>query len=194
MSRVVLITGAAGGLGGKIALAFARKGYIVAGTDQEKKAGELAALAESLQAAGAGGTLMKTGDITASAFVDELVAAAAAQFGTIHVLVNNAGINHDGYLLKVTPAQIEEQLRVNLLAPILMMRAAGLLWKSQRPLTEDRAIVNISSVNGTGRDQEGQVLYCVTKGGLVVATVLTLLALPAMYAAFFRVRRPAPAA
>src|SRR5579864_5748975 len=87
-NKIALITGAAGGQGTAEAELFVREGAAVVLTDVDAAAGE--ALARRLAAAG-GRTLFRPQDVTEEASWQAVVAAAMAQFGGLHILVNNAG-------------------------------------------------------------------------------------------------------
>lgn len=89
------------------------------------------------------------------------VAAFVAEAGGIEALVLNAGVNRAGLLLQASPAGIEETLRVNLLAPLLMAQAA------LEPMLRARAgtLLFVSSVAAL-RPSKGQAAYAASKGGV----------------------------
>lgn len=119
--RVVIVTGAASGIGRATALRFAREGARVAAWDLR---GDGAALVEEIRAAGGEGRFIEL-DVADGAAVDAAVADVLESWGRIDVLVNNAGITRDGQLVKwkggeVTGKMEEEDfdavIRVNLKA------------------------------------------------------------------------------
>ncbi|MFF7767286.1 SDR family NAD(P)-dependent oxidoreductase [Streptomyces massasporeus] len=119
--KSVIVTGAASGIGRAAALRFAREGARVVVADLNAQgAKSVVAAVES-----AGGTaLAVTGDLSGTAVVDAVVAAAVGTFGGIDVLVNNAGVMDTmSAAADVTDAEWERVLAVNLTAPFLLTRA-----------------------------------------------------------------------
>ncbi|NEA28101.1 SDR family NAD(P)-dependent oxidoreductase [Actinomadura bangladeshensis] len=114
--RVALVTGAAGGLGREFAVALAARGHRVAGLD-------LADMSDTAELVGDGFHPLRA-DVTDPGEVEAAVAEAAARFGGLHIVVNNAGI--------YPPLEFEETaledwrriMRVNLDGPFLVSRAA----------------------------------------------------------------------
>jgi len=111
----VLVTGAAGGLGGAIARAFHDAGAKLALADRNAEA--LARVAGTL-GAGIECHLYDQGELAS-------LAALAEAAGDIDVLINNAGILHVEKLLEVTPEMIDRVVRVNLIGPMVLARHIG---------------------------------------------------------------------
>jgi short-subunit dehydrogenase len=135
--RVVIVTGASSGIGEATARAFGRAGdrvVLVA-----RRVGRLQQLAAGLPDA-----LVVPADLTHVGDVERVPRAALARYGRIDVLVNNAGLGRYDWLEDLPVAEIETQLQVNLLAPILLTRAVLPAMLAQRR----GVIVNVGSVAG----------------------------------------------
>ncbi len=158
--KVVLITGASRGIGRAIAMRFAEEGARVAFTylsNVEK--GQ--ALEAELSAFGqqAKGYRSDASDFKAA---EELVGQVVADFGTLDVLINNAGITRDGLLMRMSEEQWDEVIRVNLKSVFNLTKAAT------RPMMKARAgsIINLTSVVGI-RGNTGQANYAASKAGII---------------------------
>jgi 3-oxoacyl-[acyl-carrier protein] reductase len=158
--KVVLITGASRGIGKSIAEECVRQGAKVAFTylSSEEKA---RALETELSANGgvAKGFKSDAGKFDeASKLVDDVV----AEFGTIDVLVNNAGITRDTLLMRMTEEQWDEVMNTNLKSAFNLTKAV------QRPMLKARkgSIINMSSVVGVSGNA-GQSNYAASKAGLI---------------------------
>ncbi len=160
--RTALITGASQGIGRACALALAQAGARVGlAARNETKLNEVAA--EIATAGGAAGVF--TLDIGSEESIKACAKAAIAHFGSIEILVNNAGITRDTLALGMKRADWDEVLQTNLTGTFLMTQAL------MRPMLKARwgRIINISSVVGeTG--QAGQANYSASKAGLIGLT------------------------
>ncbi|MCC5924267.1 MAG: 3-oxoacyl-[acyl-carrier-protein] reductase [Crocinitomicaceae bacterium] len=159
-SKVVLITGASRGIGKAIAKTCVEQGAKVAFTylSSEEKA---KLLADELSASGGEAVGFKS---DASKFEDaqKLVDAVVEKFGTIDVLVNNAGITRDTLLMRMTEEQWDEVINTNLKSAFNLTKAV------QRPMLKARSgsIINMSSVVGVSGNA-GQANYAASKAGMI---------------------------
>src|SRR5574344_653920 len=158
--KVAVVTGAARGIGKAIALQFAKEGADVAFTDlaidENGKAteAEIAAL----------GVKCKGYASNAANFeqTHEVINAIKADFGKIDILVNNAGITKDGLMMRMTEAQWDAVLTVNLKSAFNFIHAVTPIMASQR----GGSIINMSSVVGVSGNA-GQCNYSASKAGLI---------------------------
>jgi NAD(P)-dependent dehydrogenase (short-subunit alcohol dehydrogenase family) len=135
--KVVVVTGAAGGLGKALAARFAARGARVALLDRDGVAAEAAA-------AGLGaGALGLQCDVSDAGQCASALARAAAALGPVHVLINNAGISHRSAYAATDPAVIRRVMEVNFFGAVNCTRAALADLVRTRGL-----IVAISSVAG----------------------------------------------
>lgn len=161
--QVVLVTGGSKGIGKAIACAFARKGATVVinyGHD-EGAAGEAQA---EIQRAG-GKVQARQADITRAEEVARMFKEVLDQFQRLDVLVNNAGIIRDGYLMLMSEKDWNEVIDTNLKGTFHCCRAA------LRPMISQKhgRIINLASPSAiTGR--AGQTNYAASKGGVMSLT------------------------
>lgn len=157
--RGALVTGASGGIGAAIARILHAQGAQVAlsGTRADALAGLAADLGE--------GAHVCPADLADPKAADPLIATAEAALGRLDILVNNAGLTRDGLALRMSDADWEQVLNVDLAAPFRLARAALRLMLRRRA----GRIVNIGSVVGaTGNP--GQANYAAAKAGLAGLT------------------------
>jgi 3-oxoacyl-[acyl-carrier protein] reductase len=162
-SRNVVVTGSARGLGLAMAERFLEEGARVVLTDVDE-----AALKESvarLEESGAAVTA-KRADVTDEQQVEELVTHCVETFGSLDVLVNNAGVTRDAVLRKMTLADFRTVLDVHMVGGWLGTRAASLRMREQGT---GGAIINISSMSGKVGNV-GQTNYSAAKAGLIGLT------------------------
>ena len=159
-NKVVLITGASRGIGKSIAEECVRQGAIVAFTylSSEEKA---RALEAELTANGGVAKGFKS-DAAKFDEAQQLVDDVVAAFGTVDVLVNNAGITRDTLLMRMTEEQWDEVINTNLKSAFNLTKAV------QRPMLKAKkgSIINMSSVVGV-MGQGGQANYAASKAGLI---------------------------
>ena len=161
--KIALITGASRGIGHGIAVKFAEQGANVAFTylSSVEKGQELE---RELQAFGvkAKGYKSDAADFKAA---EELVNAVIADFGTIDVLVNNAGITRDTLLMRMSEQQWDEVINANLKSVFNLTKAV------QKPMLKQRkgSIINMSSVVGI-KGNAGQSNYAASKAGIIGVT------------------------
>lgn len=104
-------------------------------------------------------------DVADFAAVKQTVAQIKADFGTVHILVNNAGINRDGLIATMSEQAFDEVLQVNLKGAFNMIRhCAGLFIRNR-----GGSIINISSVSGV-MGNAGQANYAASKAGIIGLT------------------------
>ena len=159
-NKVALITGATRGIGRGIALSFAKNGANVAFTyvNSEEKAKALEAELISL------GVQAKAYKSDAGTFkaAEELVNSVVTDFGTVDVLVNNAGITRDTLLMRMSELQWDEVMNANLKSVFNLTKAV------QRPMLKAKkgSIINLSSVVGV-KGNAGQSNYSASKAGII---------------------------
>jgi 3-oxoacyl-[acyl-carrier protein] reductase len=160
--KVAIVTGGARGIGREIAVLFAKEGADIAICDVN---------AETLASAGselaALGRRVLTGavDVTKAADVDAFVQKTLDNFKKIDILVNNAGITRDGLLVRMSEADWDAVLAVNLKGAFNFTKAAAKIMMKQR----DGRIVNMASIIGI-MGNAGQANYAASKGGLIAFT------------------------
>jgi len=173
--QVVVITGAAAGIGYGCARRFAAEGAKVVMSDIDAAKG--AAALESLKGEGAEAVFVAC-DVGDKAQVDALIAAAVKAFGRIDCLVANAGIVKGAEFLDFTEEDFDAVIRVNLKGVFLCGQAAARQMVQQGPRADGTCgtIVNMSSVNAVMAIPT-ITPYCVAKGGVNQLTHVMALAL-----------------
>lgn len=161
-NKVAIITGAANGIGLATAGKFASEGAVSIICDLD--ADQVEHAVQSVRTAGgrAEGYVV---DVTDRATVDAMVADVMAKHGRIDILVNNAGITKDARLMKMTEAQFDAVINVNLKGVFNCTQAvAGIMVA-----IGSGSIVNTSSVAGTYGNY-GQANYAASKAGIIGMT------------------------
>ena len=159
VSKVALVTGAAGGIGSRMAALFAAEGASVVLADIADERG--GRVAEEIQHAGGRASYVHA-DVTSSAEVMALMARTEALYGGLDVLVNNAiNIAGDTSITEVTEDVFDQTIAVCLKGPFLCTRHAIPLMKKR----QSSSIVTISSVNALFGF--GETAYTAAKGGLI---------------------------
>lgn len=158
--KTALVTGASKGIGRKIAEKFAEQGANVAFTYLSSVERGLA-LEQELQQAG---TKVKGYRSDASKFdeAEKLINDIIADFGTIDIVVNNAGITKDGLLMRMSEQQWDEVLEVNLKSVFNVTKAASKIMMKNRK----GVFINMSSVVGV-QGNAGQGNYAASKAGII---------------------------
>lgn len=156
-----LVTGGSGGIGSSIARRLAEAAYPVA-IHYNSGPASAQRLADEINAAG-GAAVTVGGDVTSESAVATLVAEVAAAFGTVAVLVNNAGLSTPMAIEEMDEARVTRELAVNVTGVALMIRACLPLMR------EGAAIVNLSS-NLAWAPLPGMTLYCAAKAAVACLT------------------------
>jgi len=169
--RVVIVTGAAAGIGRATAMRFAREGALVAAWDVKADGSEL--LLRELEAAG-GRALFHKVNVADSAAVESAAADVANRWGRIDVLVNNAGIVRDSQLVKFKDGDVVSRMSDEAWEAVIGVNLRGVFNCTRAAVphliaTGGGAILNASSVaclNGNF----GQTNYVATKSGVIGMT------------------------
>ncbi|MCC9044123.1 3-oxoacyl-[acyl-carrier-protein] reductase [Myroides sp. M-43] len=158
--KIAIITGATRGIGRGVALAFAQQGANVAFT-YSSSAQAAVELEQELAALGvkAKGYQSNAAEYAAA---EQLVEEILKEFGNIDILVNNAGITKDNLLMRMSEADFDAVIEVNLKSVFNMTKAV------QRTMLKNRkgSIINMSSVVGV-KGNAGQANYAASKAGVI---------------------------
>ena len=158
--KVALITGASRGIGKGIAEKFAEQGANIAFTylssDEKAKALETELAAKGIKAKGYKSNAAKFDA------ADQLITDVVSDFGTIDVVVNNAGITRDTLLMRMSEDQWDEVMETNLKSIFNITKAVQKIMLKQR----SGSIVNMSSVVGV-KGNAGQSNYAASKAGIL---------------------------
>ena len=161
--QVIVITGASSGIGRETALAFAAAGANVVAV--ARRAAVLAKVASAARDAGVGALALGT-DVTDPKAVDTCFRRAVRRFGSVDIVVNNAGILLPAQVADLDPADLQRMLDVNLFGALHVMQRAVRLMQSQ---ANGGHIVNVASLAGRrGFSPLGG--YCASKFALVGLT------------------------
>ncbi len=140
--KTIIVTGSSGGIGEAIARRFAAEGANVVLNSRSRA--DCEAVAKDLDD---NRTLIFEGDVSKPEFALEIVSEAAAKFGGLDVLVNNAGVATSGPLADATDSEIDRIIDINVKGVLYLCRAA-----IPELLKTKGNIVNVSSVSGLGGD------------------------------------------
>ena len=161
-NKVVIVTGAARGIGEGIALKFAEQGAHVAFTYvSESSADKAKGLEGKLAALGVNAKAYRSnaGDFAeCESFVNDVV----KEFGSVDVCVNNAGISKDNLLLRMTPEQWDDVMQINLKSVFNMTKQVIRTMMKAK----SGSIINMSSVIGL-MGNAGQSSYAASKAGII---------------------------
>lgn len=162
--KTVLVTGAAKGIGKAIALAFAKQGCNIVLNYRSNVSDDTIKEIEAYNVK----CMPLQGDVSDFATAAEIVKKAKKEFGTVDVLVNNAGITKDMLLMRMSEEQFDSVIQTNLKGTFNMIRHVSSVMLKQR----SGAIINMSSVVGvTGN--AGQANYAASKAGVIGLTKAT---------------------
>jgi 3-oxoacyl-[acyl-carrier protein] reductase len=161
-----IVTGSARGIGRATAELFVSEGARVLINDIDGDVADQAASEID------GETAVFSGDLTKPGVPDELVKKALDEFGTVDIVVNNAGYTWDGVVHRMTDEQFQAMLDIHTIVPFRVTRAIAPAWRdaAKAEAAEGkevfRKIVNVSSISGT-MGNAGQVNYSAAKAGVV---------------------------
>ncbi|TKY59863.1 3-oxoacyl-of acyl-carrier-protein reductase [Spatholobus suberectus] len=160
---VVVVTGASRGIGRAIALSFGKAAckVLVNYARSSTQAEEVSNLIEAF----GGQALTFGGDVSNEADVESMIKTAVDAWGTVDVLVNNAGITRDGLLMRMKKSQWLEVIDLNLTGVFLCTQAAAKVMTMKKK----GRIVNIASVIGQVGNV-GQANYSAAKAGVIGLT------------------------
>ncbi|MBW8056424.1 MAG: 3-oxoacyl-[acyl-carrier-protein] reductase [candidate division NC10 bacterium] len=163
--KVAVVTGGSRGIGRAVASALAREGVAVTLCARDRVAVEK--VAAELEGSGAQVLAVKA-DVTQTSDVEQMIEACLERFGSLNILVNNAGITRDNLLLRMKDDEWETVLNTNLKGVFHCTRAA------LRPMLKQRGgrIINLTSVIGI-MGNPGQANYAAAKAGIIGLTKAT---------------------
>ncbi len=159
-NKTAIITGASRGIGMGIAKVFAAHGANVAFTYSSSEAPALA-LEKELSAIGVQAKAYKS-DASNFDAAQELVDAVVSDFGSLDILINNAGITKDNLLMRMSEEDFDSVIKINLKSVFNMTKAVQRTFLKQR----SGSIVNMSSVVGV-KGNAGQANYAASKAGMI---------------------------
>ncbi|HEY6095613.1 MAG TPA: 3-oxoacyl-ACP reductase FabG [Gallionellaceae bacterium] len=157
--QIALVTGASRGIGQAIALELGKQGATVVGT--ATSAGGAEAITQYLSAAGIQGAGMAL-NVNDAAQIEAVLEEITKKFGTINILVNNAGITRDNLLARMSDEEWDDIMSTNLKSVFRLSR--GVLRGMMKARTG--RIINISSVVGS-MGNAGQSNYAASKAGMI---------------------------
>lgn len=162
-SPVVVVTGASRGIGRAIALSLGKAGCKVL-VNYARSSQEAEDVSKEIEACG-GQALTFGGDVSKEADVEAMIKTAVDAWGTIDVLINNAGITRDGLLTRMKKSQWQDVIDLNLTGVFLCTQAAAKIMMKKKK----GRIVNIASVVGLVGNA-GQANYSAAKAGVIGLT------------------------
>jgi 3-oxoacyl-[acyl-carrier protein] reductase len=172
-NKTIVITGAGRGIGRSLALRFAKQGANIALLDlNEKDLAEAATLCEALGAQ----ARIYIVDVSSEQQVIEALDGVVADFGSLDVMVNNAGIVKDAFLLKVKDGEIVSKMSLDQWHAVINVNLTGVFLCAREAaermvkLARGGVIINISSISRHGN--AGQTNYTAAKSGVAAMTVV----------------------
>jgi glucose 1-dehydrogenase len=165
--QAALVTGASSGIGRAVALAMARAGAKVAVNYGSNPEAAQAVVAEIEHAGGT--SLAIHADVSQEGEVDAMFAQAVAAFGTLHVVVCNAGLQRDAPLTEMTLEQWNTVIGVNLTGQFLCARAAAREFLRRGAVEVSAAVGKIICMSSVHQQipWAGHVNYATSKGGIM---------------------------
>ncbi|CAB4725916.1 MAG: 3-oxoacyl-ACP reductase [Actinobacteria bacterium] len=169
--RVAVVTGAGAGLGRAEALALAGAGARIVLNDLPGAADEAA---EEIRALGAEVAIV-AGDVSERSTADAMVAAAVDGFGSLDIVVNNAGMTRDRMLFNMSDDEFDAVIRVHLRGHFLLSRNAASYWRAKSKESDAPIygrVINTASEAFLG-GSPGQANYAAAKAGIAALTLST---------------------
>ena len=165
MGKVVLVTGGSSGIGEATSKLFASRGYnvVINYNNGEERALKLA---NDIKCEYNVEVLCVKADVSNEEQVKDMVDKVANEFGSIDVLVNNAGIAIDSDFNDKTVSNFRKILDVNLIGPFLVSKYVAVLMRKQN----NGSIVNVGSTNGIDSFYTYSMDYDASKAGLHILT------------------------
>jgi 3-oxoacyl-[acyl-carrier protein] reductase len=164
--KTALVTGASRGIGRAIAIKLAELGANLV-LNYNNSLSSIEEVVKEIESKG-GKAIAVQGDVSVFEEAEKIVKAAVVNFGSLDILINNAGITKDGLLLRMKEDDFDRVISVNLKGAFNCIRHASPIMLKQK----SGRIVNISSVVGlTGN--AGQVNYAAAKAGIIGMTKAT---------------------
>jgi len=166
-NKTAVVTGSGRGIGKAIATAFAQHGANVVISDIDPATCEATAaeLNDGLLKSSDNSALAVAADVTDAEAVDKLISETTGKFGSLDIVVNNAGITRDTLLVRMSDDDWDAVIRINLRGAFIVTRASAKVMMKQR----SGRIVNIASVVGM-LGNAGQANYSASKAGLIGLT------------------------
>ncbi len=161
--KVAIVTGGSRGIGNAICLELARNGAAVA-VNYRRSADKAREVVEQIEAMGGRGLAVQA-NVASFDDAQNMVDTVIKEFGGLHILVNNAGINRDRVIWKMSEEEWDEVISIDLKGVFNYIRAAAPVFKEQKY----GKIVNVTSINGL-RGKFGQSNYTAAKGGVNTLT------------------------
>jgi 3-oxoacyl-[acyl-carrier protein] reductase len=161
--KSAIVTGGSRGIGSAIAFKLAQYGANIAIIDINYPE-EARQLLENIKAAGRKGILLQS-DVSVFKDAERMVDKVVNEFGNLDILINNAGINQDVVIWKMTEEQWDTVIDINLKGYFNYVHAVAPIFREQH----SGKIVNISSINGL-RGKFGQANYSASKAGIIGLT------------------------
>ena len=162
--KTAIITGSSRGIGAAIALRLAKDGYNIALNDLNESMFENNDIKEKITALGVEAEIFLA-DVSKYDQCETMVKAVKERFGTIDVLINNAGITRDGLMARMPEEQYDMVIAVNQKSVFNMLKLAGNVMIRQK----QGKIVNLASVAGL-YGNPGQINYSASKAAIIGMT------------------------
>ena len=159
--KVAIVTGSGRGIGEGIVLRFAGEGAKLIINDVNEA--DAKTVVEKIKSQG-GAAVAVIGSVSSREIVQKTVDTAIKEFGSLDIIVNNAGITRDSILHKMTDEQWDQVIAVNLTGVFYGIQCAGRVMREKGY----GKIINISSTSALGN--AGQINYAATKAGVIGMT------------------------